>query len=605
MKTSAEYKRVTVVFSARVNQLHFEGKDFVIRKREIAKLILAVVVVQNIPRDDTQKLPVKSTAFMDDTTIISDSKDKLEKLISMCHSFFKINNIQANIQKYELIKINAKEKDLNIEGVKIKKVNDEEGNRYLGFYFEYNNKRSIYKRKIKEIVDKAAKIMRFKMLTEKQVTAVWNMVVISQIEYQFCYLEMRNLQLKYWTSYCLGEHGEVLTLGNNSYLVSKRKILKWKAQGSSIKGKSPKWYERLIELTTDKDGSRNLSRKYVNMNKNWSFRKQINLYDEEKDIGKNQLITWNDNNNDIVFGKYKKKSKSKNFKKIGVHWIIENMSNMDDSPNLIKCSGCEKNISKGSKAMQYNECWIYLDNNSGARKKIYVDDTSLCNRNVEFIDQFVDGEKFTSGDDNALRSYKIKNLLKILPTYTILFERNCGHILTDVCLRCESEVEDWEHIWICDDNDKSEYEILLDTFITTEEKLKDLDKEKYKSRERNGKFFKYSIQYINNRKSITNYGIRELTKGIFNNELYKLCNSKQERQLLEEIWENCYLNIRSGIWLQRCEKANEIDKRKGVTKNDKKRKRLTSGIDEVETNTLDEERGKNNNNNHKKKPTKS
>ncbi|CAB5189691.1 unnamed protein product [Rhizophagus irregularis] len=68
------------------------------------------------------------------------------------------------------------------------------------------------------------------------------------------------------------------------------------------------------------------------------------------------------------------------------------MSNMDDSPNLIKCSGCEKNISKGSKAMQYNECWIYLDNNSGARKKIYVDDTSLCNRNVEFIDQFVDGE---------------------------------------------------------------------------------------------------------------------------------------------------------------------------------------------------------------------
>ncbi|CAB4485591.1 unnamed protein product [Rhizophagus irregularis] len=233
--------------------------------------------------------------------------------------------------------------------------------------------------------------------------------------------------------------------------------------------------------------------------------------------------------------------------------------------------------------MQYNECWIYLDNNSGARKKIYVDDTSLCNRNVEFIDQFVDGEV------SAINRLKEKWLSSQRKTFNFIQK---------------GKVEDWEHIWICDDNDKSEYEILLDTFITTEEKLKDLDKEKYKSRERNGKFFKYSIQYINNRKSITNYGIRELTKGIFNNELYKLCNSKQERQLLEEIWENCYLNIRSGIWLQRCEKANEIDKRKGVTKNDKKRKRLTSGIDEVETNTLDEERGKNNNNNHKKKPTK-
>ncbi|PKC15354.1 hypothetical protein RhiirA5_408318 [Rhizophagus irregularis] len=47
-----------------------------------------------------------------------------------------------------------------------------------------------------------------------------------------------------------------------------------------------------------------------------------------------------------------------------------------------------------------------------------------------------------------------------------------------------------------------------------------------------------------------------------------------ERQLLEEIWENRYLN-RSGIWLQRCnKKVNEIENRKGVTKGDKKRKRI-------------------------------
>ncbi|CAG8630203.1 3248_t:CDS:2 [Rhizophagus irregularis] len=46
-----------------------------------------------------------------------------------------------------------------------------------------------------------------------------------------------------------------------------------------------------------------------------------------------------------------------------------------------------------------------------------------------------------------------------------------------------------------------------------------------------------------------------------------------QRQMLEEIWESCYLNIRSGIWIQRCEKINEIEKGKGVTKGDKKRKR--------------------------------
>ncbi|POG66603.1 hypothetical protein GLOIN_2v1780353 [Rhizophagus irregularis DAOM 181602=DAOM 197198] len=55
-----------------------------------------------------------------------------------------------------------------------------------------------------------------------------------------------------------------------------------------------------------------------------------------------------------------------------------------------------------------------------------------------------------------------------------------------------------------------------------------------------------------------------------------------ERQLLEEIWENRYLN-RSGIWLQRCnKKVNEIENRKGVTKGDKKRKRIISEIDEIE-----------------------
>ncbi|CAB5382417.1 unnamed protein product [Rhizophagus irregularis] len=148
--------------------------------------------------------------------------------------------------------------------------------------------------------------------------------------------------------------------------------------------------------------------------------------------------------------------------------------------------------------MQHNECWIYLDNNSGARVINYRKHKDALDVEVIKPHESIDGEvsainrlkekwlssqrktlnfiqkgsssnkKFTSGDDNALRSYKIKNLLKILPTYTILFERNCGHILTDV----ESEVEDWEHIWIYDDNDKSEYEILLDTLITTEKKLK-------------------------------------------------------------------------------------------------------------------------------------
>ncbi|PKY26102.1 hypothetical protein RhiirB3_389284 [Rhizophagus irregularis] len=116
-------------------------------------------------------------------------------------------------------------------------------------------------------------------------------------------------------------------------------------------------------------------------------------------------------------------------------------------------------------------------------------------------------------------------------------------------MRCESVAEDWEHIWSCDDNEKSEYEILIDTLVATEEKFKDLDEERHKI-------------------------VRTLAKEIVD---FMITPSNiliiGKRQMLEEIWESCYLNIRSGIWIQRCEKINEIEKGKGVTKGDKKRKR--------------------------------
>ncbi|PKY56544.1 hypothetical protein RhiirA4_476926 [Rhizophagus irregularis] len=90
-------------------------------------------------------------------------------------------------------------------------------------------------------------------------------------------------------------------------------------------------------------------------------------------------------------------------------------------------------------------------------------------------------KKFTDALDNALWSYKIKNLLKLLPTYMILFERDCGHVMTDLCPRYEIDVEDWEHVWSCNDNEKSEYDVLIKTLIVLEEKFKDSgDEERYK-----------------------------------------------------------------------------------------------------------------------------
>ena len=148
---------------------------------------------------------------------------------------------------------------------------------------------------------------------------------------------MKNLQLKYWTSKCIGECGDIIKLGKHLC----------KALNVSTKGKQPKRYNNLIKIVTDNVGSRSLSQRYYNMNKDWSFKQQRkNIYDKEKKLGKNQLVTWNDDDNNIIFGKYKKKSTSKNFKNIGIHWIIDCMAETDNSSNLVKCAGCEKNIQK-------------------------------------------------------------------------------------------------------------------------------------------------------------------------------------------------------------------------------------------------------------------
>ncbi|CAB4475077.1 uncharacterized protein OCT59_009092 [Rhizophagus irregularis] len=95
-------------------------------------------------------------------------------------------------------------------------------------------------------------------------------------------------------------------------------------------------------------------------------------------------------------------------------------------------------------------------------------------------------------------------------------------------MRCESVAEDWEHIWSCDDNEKSEYEILIDTLVATEEKFKDLDEERHKIVRT---LAKEIVDFMITPSNILIIGsqlrIRELTRGIFNNELYKLVIKNQ------------------------------------------------------------------------------
>ncbi|UZO09602.1 uncharacterized protein OCT59_029819 [Rhizophagus irregularis] len=74
-------------------------------------------------------------------------------------------------------------------------------------------------------------------------------------------------------------------------------------------------------------------------------------------------------------------------------------------------------------------------------------------------------------DDVWERSYKIKNFLKDLPMYEVLYKRDVNKIETDQCIRCKNGVEDWDHLWICEINELTIKEVLKLSISNFEESL--------------------------------------------------------------------------------------------------------------------------------------
>lgn len=96
---------------------------------------MSVEYKENITKSviTTHSIKINAIAFMDDTTLISKSYDKMVGMLEICHSFYKLNDIKANPKKYEIIRINDKEnRDMIIEDQKIDKINSKNGNRFWG-----------------------------------------------------------------------------------------------------------------------------------------------------------------------------------------------------------------------------------------------------------------------------------------------------------------------------------------------------------------------------------------------------------------------------------------------------------------------------------------
>ncbi|UZO02583.1 uncharacterized protein OCT59_021062 [Rhizophagus irregularis] len=186
---------------------------------------------------------------------------------------------------------------------------------------------------------------------------------------------------------------------------------------------------------------------------------------------------------------------------------------------------------------------------------------------LEFISNRTNFSNRQCGDkDTNERSYRIKNILKELPSYKTLFNRNTNKIESSRCIRCKKYEEDWEHVWICESNDYSIDEIIQESPYKYEVLL-----------EANNKYD--DIKILRNHlcnfltliesPSLILIGKSrkwELLRGIFNNNFNYLSKIKEEQRVIKDLWNFIYDEIKNRLWILRCEEVKRLEEKDGIRK---------------------------------------
>ncbi|CAB4422622.1 unnamed protein product [Rhizophagus irregularis] len=173
-------------------------------------------------------------------------------------------------------------------------------------------------------------------------------------------------------------------------------------------------------------------------------------------------------------------------------------------------------------------------------------------------------------DDVWERSYKIKNFLKDLPTYEVLYKRDVNKIETDQCIRCKNGVEDWDHLWICETNELTIKEVLELSISKFEESL--LKEEKHEKIKflQNINFSFLKILYEKSEVLLGKEKYWELIRGVYNRKFNTLSKDKDEKEVISELWSFCFNALKKEFWNKRCNEVNEIELSLGIKKLDKK-----------------------------------
>ena len=152
---------------------------------------------------EVQDLQVPVLAYADDTTYIARDKLKLEQILRVAEDFYKVNDIEINSKKSELLVLNAHDKHTVQEGIifgpKNKIVHGKKAKdltRFLGMWLSEKAEIIQAVRIAKEKVLTVMKGIKRKKASLAHMAYINNVVLLPQLEYrlQHCLLSHENCE---------------------------------------------------------------------------------------------------------------------------------------------------------------------------------------------------------------------------------------------------------------------------------------------------------------------------------------------------------------------------------------------------------------------------
>ncbi|GBC28354.2 RNA-directed DNA polymerase from mobile element jockey-like [Rhizophagus irregularis DAOM 181602=DAOM 197198] len=143
-------------------------------------------------------LDINNLVFMDDSTLISSSKEGMEHMLSITEEFYCLNNTSANHNKYVLatnavaasrdlspIAFNLLTSSLNsTTNITVTPIPMSSSFRFLGVWFNINGSRNFIWQQLKRECNSFSAILRLAKLTVQQVVYLYNTILIPKLDYR-------------------------------------------------------------------------------------------------------------------------------------------------------------------------------------------------------------------------------------------------------------------------------------------------------------------------------------------------------------------------------------------------------------------------------------